>query len=193
MTQLWLVRHGQTDWNLQGRYQGQADPPLNENGVRQAQAVAEQLAGHHFEAIYSSDLRRAYDTALAIASRLEMEVTVVPGLREVNQGAWEGMLSVDIQAQYPDVWAWRERDPLHARPPGGESLHEVAQRVWAAVDEIVAQAAGGPLLIVSHGLALATLICRANQYPLIEAFNKIPDNARPHIIDWQVPEFVRRE
>ena len=184
MTQLILLRHGVTDWNLTGRYQGQADPPLNAEGRRQAEALANQLAGLRLEAIYSSDLRRAYDTAQTVAARLRLAVTVEPRLREVNQGAWEGMVHADILAQYPQEWAARERDPLHSRPPGGESVVEVATRVWAAAADIAREHPAGLVLVVSHGLALACLLVKAWALPLAEARLHIPENATPIPIVW---------
>ena len=193
MTELWLVRHGQTDWNVQGRYQGQADPPLNATGLDQAARAAEALAGRAYAALYTSDLQRAQVTAEIIGRRLGMNVLVDPRLREVNQGAWEGMLSTEIQAQYADAWAARQQDRLHFRPPGGgESVTDVATRLWAAVDELTAAAPAGPLILVSHGLALATLVCRANGLPLAQAFDLIPENAQAHRIEWIPPLETQR-
>jgi broad specificity phosphatase PhoE len=185
-TRLILVRHGQTDWNLAGRFQGQADPPLNAVGRQQAEALAESLAAGSVAAIYSSDLQRAFDTADIVARRLGLTVQVDPRLREVNQGLWEGMLLADILTRYPDEWAARERDPLRARPPGpgGESIVDVAARTWPAADDIARAHAAGPVLIVSHGLSLATLLCRALDRPLVEARQHIPENAVPILIDW---------
>lgn len=193
MTELWLVRHGQTDWNVQGRYQGQADPPLNATGLEQATRAAEALAGRAYTAIYTSDLERARVTAEIIGRRLGMDVFVDVRLREVNQGAWEGMLSTEIQARYAGEWAARQRDPLHFRPPGGgESVTDVAARLWAFIDELVTHAPDGPLILVSHGLALATLVCRARGLPLAQAFDLIPENAQAHRIEWIPPKVPQR-
>jgi broad specificity phosphatase PhoE len=94
------------------------------------------------------------------------------------------MLPVDIRAQYADLWARRQNDPLHARPPEGESVYDLAARVWPAIDEIAARHAPGPVLIASHGLALATLICRIEGRPLSDVFQKIPLNAVLTVIEW---------
>jgi alpha-ribazole phosphatase len=186
MTRLILVRHGETDWNVAGRYQGQADPPLNANGQARAKALAAQLAGTRIEAIYSSDLQRARETAEIIARRLGLTVKLDRRLREINQGEWEGLLVTEVTARYPLEWAARENDPLGARAPGGESVVEVAARVWAAADEIARAHPVGPVLIVSHGLALATLLCRVRGVPLQQARDLILDNAKPEMIKWRV-------
>lgn len=186
MTQLWLIRHGQTDWNIEGRWQGQASsaPPLNAAGRAQAQALATQLKGQSCKAIYSSDLLRARETAQLIAVQVGLPVAVDPRLREIHQGVWEGMLGSDIAGQYPDELAARQADPLHSRAPGGESVVEVAARVRAVADDIARTYPVGTVLIVAHGLALATLICRARGVPLSEVHRLIPDNARPEVITW---------
>jgi broad specificity phosphatase PhoE len=182
---LWLIRHGQTAWNLEGRYQGQADAPLNATGWEQARAVAARLAGKRYDAIYSSDLQRALTTAEVIGEAVGLRVRRHPGLREVRLGRWEGMLAVDIQRDYAEAWLARQRDPANARPPGGESAAEVAQRVWAAVDEIVTAHPGGAIIVVSHGLAVATVLCRARGVPLAEVYTLIPDNCQPETVVWE--------
>lgn len=187
MTELWLVRHGQTDWNLERRYQGHSDTSLNATGLEQARLAAEALAGRPYTAIYSSDLTRARVTAESIGRRLGMEVQIDPRLREVNLGVWEGMVVTDIQAQYPVEWEARQTNRLHGRPPGGESVHDVAARIWPAVDDLAARHPDGALILVSHGLALATILCRAQGLPLETARELIPDNAQPHCVLWDAP------
>lgn len=190
MTEFWLVRHGQTDWNLQGRYQGQADPPLNETGLQQAQVAAERLAGRRYAALYSSDLERARVTAEIIGKYLGLTVIIDPRLREVNQGAWEGLLVTEIQERYPLEWEARQRDRLRFRAPGGESVQDVATRVWAAMDEIAWRHPHDAVIVVSHGLALATMLCRGRNIPLVQAQELIPDNAEVLHIEWNSPAAV---
>jgi alpha-ribazole phosphatase len=184
MTQLILVRHGQTDWNREGRYQGQANPPLNTLGREQAEAIAEQLAGQSLNAIYSSDLQRALETARIIAGRLGLKVQLDPRLREIDQGEWEGMVASDISVRYPTEWETRQRDPLHARPPKGETVTEVATRVWSAIDDISSRHPAGRILIVSHALALATLLCRASNCSLDHVYHLAPANGYLETIPW---------
>jgi alpha-ribazole phosphatase len=185
MTELWLVRHGQTDWNAEGRYQGQADMPLNAAGLCQAEAIADQLAGQTFAAIYSSDLRRAYRTAESIAARLSLPIRVDTRLREIHQGEWQGLHVSEIATRYASEVSQWHASPTTTRAPGGETVAEVAARVGAAADEIARLYRGERVLIVSHGLALSTLIARARGVPLERVYTLIPDNATAVVIDWE--------
>lgn len=186
MTELWLVRHGQTDWNLTGRWQGQAfdAPGLNTIGSKQALEASEKMQGVEIAAIYSSDLFRARQTAEMIAFPLRLSVTLEPRLREINLGVWEGMLSEDIQAQYPQELADRARDPFHTPAPNGEAPSEVAERVLQAVNEIAESHRDESVLVVAHGVSLAIIICHAEGFPMEDVYQHIPDNAKPHRIDW---------
>ena len=186
MTTLWLVRHGQTDWNLTGRWQGQAPhaPELNDVGRTQALAIRNQLKDVRLSAVYSSDLLRSRQTAELIAEPFGLPVTLEPHLREMNLGSWEGMLSDDIQAQFPQELIMRAQDPLNTRAPKGESPFEVAERVYAALDEIAAKHRGESVLIVGHGVSLAVIICRAQGIPLARVYEHIPDNAKPYRVEW---------
>jgi alpha-ribazole phosphatase len=160
-TRLFLVRHGETDWNLGRRYQGQSDVPLNDRGLRQAEATARHLAEKEISLIVSSDLRRARQTAEAIALRCKLPVQEDQRLREMSFGAWEGMTHDEIQARWPgEREAWFA-DPVRIAPPGGETLAQVSDRVRSALDEIVKRSAGGTAVLVAHGGVLRTLICLA--------------------------------
>lgn len=185
MSHFCLVRHGQTDWNLEGRYHGQSDVPLNENGRAQAHLLAQQLSGQSFAAIYSSDLQRARDTAEIMAVAIGLPVTLEPRLREIDQGDWEGQLVDEIKARYAEVWQKRIVDPTNVRPPGGETVGEVATRVYSALDDIVKVYPVGTILICSHGLALATVICKVGGISIGQAYTMIPDNADPIWVDWE--------
>ncbi len=186
MTTFWLVRHGQTDWNVEGRWQGHADPPLNALGRKQTQILAEGLANVHFDAIFSSDLDRAYETACAVGDRQGIKVRIEARLREINLGEWEGLTREEIKKLYPAEWKDREMFPLEARVPGGESLFELATRIIPAASDIARLYPSGLVLIVSHGLALGVLICHAQGLPLDQSFENIPNNAVPVSIEWDV-------
>jgi len=185
-TRLWLVRHGETDWNTAGRYQGQADIPLNATGLAQARGLLPTFAGLPIAAVYSSDLQRAAATAGILAESLGLPVITHPALREASLGRWEGMLHTDIQVQYAQDYQARRNDPVNARPPGGESLGEVAARAFVAVDDLARQHPGAHLILVSHALLLAALICRGRDIPLHRAFEHIPANCCAEPVDWAV-------
>jgi alpha-ribazole phosphatase len=161
MTQLLLARHGETAWNAARRYQGQTDIPLNETGRQQADALAQRLSAEEISAIYASDLQRAWQTAAAIASFHNLSIQADPRLREIKFGDWEGLTSEDIKGQDPEsLTAWYA-DPLHASPPGGETLDQVARRARATLTEITTHHPDKTVLIVAHGGILRVLLCLA--------------------------------
>ena len=184
MTTWVLVRHGSTDWNREGRYQGQEDTPLNAEGLAQAALLATKLSSKHIDAVYSSDLRRARETAGLLAQRLGLQVKTDQRLREIHQGEWEGKLGGEIAASYPGAWERMQVDPLNARPPGGESLVELAERVLSCMKEIATQVPAGTVILVSHGLALGCVVCQASGIPLQHAREHIPENGVALELDW---------
>ena len=153
MTTLLLARHGETDWNRDGRFQGHADPPLNDRGRRQAHALAELLADEPLEAIYSSDLLRAQETAQIVAMRRGMDVILDPQLRERDVGEWSGLTRAEIDERFPNqIQAWREGRAVvcETREALNERVVEAAHRISRAHPE-------GVVLVVSHGGALRML------------------------------------
>jgi broad specificity phosphatase PhoE len=135
VTTLILVRHGETDWNADGRLQGHTDRPLSDFGRRQARELAEELAGEQLEAVYASDLSRARETAEILGERLGLPVALDPDLREKDWGTWEGLSSV-------------ERDRVEFV---GESTKEHAERMLRALRRIAERHPGGRVLVVTHG------------------------------------------
>ncbi len=159
-TRLVLIRHGETDWNVEGRYQGQADPPLNERGRIQAHRLIDELRPLGIQVLYSSPLRRAWETAVILAQGLKVPLYLEPRLKEIHQGEWQGMLVEDIRRRYPDLFQRWEQTPWDVRVPGGETLEEVQQRVYEAIDEIVKRHQGQTIGIVTHRLPMALLKVR---------------------------------
>ena len=176
MTTLVLIRHGQTDWNVEGRWQGQVGPPLNERGREQARRVAEYQSQFGFAALYSSDLRRAMETAQIIGAEMGVEVISEPRLREVNLGQWQGMLTDDIQAQYPEEFRQWHHEPLAVQPPDGETVHALAARVLEAINEIIARYPKRRVGIVAHELPIAIVLCRSAGLGLEHLRDMIPEN-----------------
>lgn len=187
MTSFWLVRHGQTDWNLAGRWQGQSPdaPPLNEAGRAQVLALQCQMKGLPISAIYASDLLRSRQTGELLAAPLGLQVILEPGLREMNLGNWEGMHSEEIKARFPHDLAERDRDPLHAPAPGGESPVQMAVRVVAAANKIGMRHCGETVMLVAHGVSLAILTCISLGIPLKKVYEYVPQNAKLFNIQWK--------
>ena len=148
MTQVLLVRHGATEWNINKRAQGQADIPLTDKGRVQALDTAKQLAPFPLRAVFSSDLSRARDTAEAIAKVHSLEVREDPRLREIDQGDWTGLTPDEIVAKWPDLWGPARH--YNARP-GGETPQQVRQRALEALRDAVAAYPEGTIVVVSHG------------------------------------------
>lgn len=179
LLRLLLIRHGETDWNAGGRFQGQLDIELNEEGRRQAQALAARLAPEPLDVVYTSDLARARDTAQHIIDRQRasgeqnaLDLRPDPRLRELNLGDWQGLTYAQIEAQDPERLAAWDADRVNYRLPGGESLRQVADRVRAVLDD-VRQGNGaddGPenqtIALVTHGLTLRILLCLLLSHPL---------------------------
>jgi len=151
LTRFCIVRHGETDWNAERRLQGQIDIPLNAAGRAQAAATAAGLAGQHFNAIYSSDLARTWQTAQPIAAALGLSPIAAPALRERHYGRMQGLTGAEAQARHPALYAiYAARDPDHDLN-GGESLVVFAARVTVALRGLAAAHAGQTLLLVAHG------------------------------------------
>jgi probable phosphoglycerate mutase len=186
MTTLYLIRHGRTDWNEEGRYQGQCDPPLNTLGRQQAQDAAAALRDVPWTALYSSDLARAQQTAWALSNCTGMPVQLDARLREIDVGQWAGKLSPIVRAHAPELYAQWRTVPEQVRPGGGESLHELAARLAGALDEIAATHPHGTVAIFSHGAAIATIRCLAAGRPLNQFWELLPPNATWEVVRWPV-------
>ncbi len=151
ITRITAIRHGETAWNVATRIQGQLDISLNEKGYWQAEQAGTALAGEQIDTIISSDLARAYETALAVAKHHGLDVQIDRGLREREFGVFQGKTFTEIETELPEqALAWRKRVPDFA-PEGGESLLVFRQRVRQCLSGLVAQFAGQHIVIASHG------------------------------------------
>ncbi len=183
-TTIYLIRHGETDWNLEQKYQGQQDIPLNSTGIKQAQLIAESLNDHHFSSLYSSDLMRAFQTAQEIEKKVKLPIYTHPALREINQGEWEGKFIKDVLAASGDEVRAVYQNPYTSRKPGGESIAEVAERMYAYLDHLAEKHHQQTIIVVSHGLAIATVLCRVRDLPLEMAIQNIPENTGVEVVEW---------
>lgn len=161
---LWFARHGQSTWNAEGRWQGQADPPLSARGRAQAERLAEQLAGAGVALLAASDLARARETAEIVGARLGLAPHLDPALREHDVGAWSGLTHAEIERRWPEELARFRGGDLALRPGGGESRLALRARVWAAVSRLEASARG-PCAVVSHLGVLHALAPEAHVAP----------------------------
>jgi broad specificity phosphatase PhoE len=164
---IFLLRHGATDWNLAQRCQGSTDLELNEVGLKQAEAAAINLSREKIDAIYSSHLKRAHQTAAAVSRFHNLTITIEESLRELDHGEIEGLTFAEIQATRPDfLRQWRDR-PADADIPGGERLIDVEKRAWDGLGRIVVR--HGPeetLVVVSHNFPILSVLCRVTGTPL---------------------------
>ena len=163
--ELLLARHGQTDWNLERRWQGRSDVPLNPTGRQQAEGLGELLQAERLDRALMSPLLRARETAQAVLERragppFELE----PRLTEMDPGDWEGRYDRDLEDQAAYA-AW-QADPIRSAPPGGESGMDVARRVAPFLDELAVSPRGGRILLVGHQFCLAILACLVSGTPL---------------------------
>lgn len=165
-TELWLIRHGESEFNRDGRIQGQLDPPLSPLGRQQARLLAEARSGAGLQAIYSSHLSRATATAEALAEAAGLTVIPEPRLVEAGFGEWEGLTRGDIQARFPGQMERWQADPIANRPPGGETIEALQNRAMAAVNELTRRHAGERVAIVCHGGTIRSILCGALEMPL---------------------------
>ena len=156
-TRIIAIRHGETAWNVDSRLQGHLDIPLNDEGLWQARQAALALADEPIDAIYSSDLQRAWVTARAIAETTQAPLTAHQGLRERSFGVLQGHTFEELEAKEPEqAYRWRKRDPAFA-PEGGESLIALRERITTTTYALAAQHMGGQIVLVAHGGVLDVL------------------------------------
>jgi len=183
---IYLVRHGETIWNKDARFQGRADIPLSPQGMEQARALGHRLKEHRFGAFFSSSLSRARLTAELVAEPQgrPVAVEVAKGLDELSFGDWEGLTIKQIKEQYSDeLAAWWAR-PLDTRIPGGETLAELAERSTAALKAIVDQHPDEHVVVVAHGGTIKSVVGTVLGLDLNQYWRLRQDNASLTIIDF---------
>jgi len=185
-----LIRPGETDWNQMGRWQGWAATPLNEHGRLQAERLANFVRNIGMSALYSSDLRRAKETAERIAARLAYAPIYDARLRERNIGAWQGLTLDEMKAWYPDEYRKLLDDVEGYQVPGGESRNQVRERMLAVFGDILAQEKGETVGIISHTTSfralLSELIPDCNASDLMLGNSSVTTIARTDGERWQI-------
>jgi len=183
---LFLVRHAESFWNEQGRMQGGlSDIPLSDLGKEQAMRIATALEKEEISAICSSNLKRAMETAQAIAQLHQLGVEIDPDLREIEAGELEGITLEELIAKHNNFWLSFKRGEVSLHFPGGESLAEVQQRAWRAIQRIKEAHPDEVVVVVSHYYAILTIICRALGVDLPAITRLRQDRAAISILDFR--------
>jgi broad specificity phosphatase PhoE len=159
MTKIYLVRHGQTEWNKKLTFRGRIDVPLNETGHREAQAISDALKNKNIGVIYTSPLKRSIETAQPIAKFFQLEIVPVQGFIDINYGDWEGLTFNEVKERYSDEYKKWEEKPDLIRFPHGETLDEAKERSFRAFKNIVKKNLGKSILIVPHRVINKVLLC----------------------------------
>ena len=184
MALFYFVRHGETEWNAKCRLCGRTDVPLSDVGRRQAQLLAARLKPIPFEALYTSPLRRALETANILGTALGREPVTDPRLIELSYGAWEGRTSDEVKRADPDVYRAWENDPATVAPPEGESGEQLIERLKPFLTELAQRHPGGNAAVVCHRTVCRLLACHIMGVPLSQYRQRIPmDNAALNIFE----------
>ena len=155
---IYIVRHGQTEWNLLGKTQGHGNSDLTPKGIEQAELLADSMTKYPIDYIYSSDLGRAYQTAEIIGNKLNIEVEKTEALREMNFGTWEGRIIKDIIEEDPELYKMWRNEPHLAKIPQGETLSQIKERTDAFIKEINEKYAGKHIVLVTHSLCARIML-----------------------------------
>ncbi len=162
-----MVRHGQSTWNREHRIQGQLDPPLSDEGRRQAELLGRRLAGRHWAGFYASDLKRAFETATILGHAIGVAPEPLESFREIFLGEWEGLRTEELAQRFPAAWASWTDEPDWDLVPGGEGAALFEARISAALEKIFRRHEHGDVLVVTHGgviqVALHRVVGRANR------------------------------
>ncbi|WP_161787395.1 histidine phosphatase family protein [Endozoicomonas numazuensis] len=168
MAELHIFRHGETEWNLEGRMQGSQDSPLTELGKSQAIAARSKIESIEFDAVYSSSSARAYDTAQLLLGDRQIPVQQLDELKEISMGTWEGMTYKEVEKEYAQDHFHFWKQPSLFRGEGAESFHQLENRSVSVIKQIISQHQDQKVLVVSHGAFIKTLLTSLQSRPLDE-------------------------
>lgn len=159
MSRVYLVRHGQTAWNVGEIFRGRADIPLDETGKREVHLAGETLKDETLHAVYSSPLSRSMETAENIAKFHDISVTPLDAIVDISYGEWEGLENQEVQRKYPELHALWLSEPHKVRFPGGESLDEVRSRTMAALEDLLGKHEDENFALVAHRVPNKVICC----------------------------------
>lgn len=185
MKKLYLVRHGESEWNKLKKIQGQIDIPLTEKGIEQAKLIGKRLINEGIEKIYTSDLKRAYDTASIIGKMLNIDVIPLKELREINFGIWEGLTTDIIKSKFSkerELWL---KNPEMLKVEGAESILELQLRAMNEINKIISNNNIDNVLIVSHSATLKTIILGLLNMDISHFKNMTLNNVSLSIIEFR--------
>lgn len=188
-SRLFLLRHGETEFNHGGQWQGSgSDPALNDRGWSQAREAADRLARERPAALYASPLLRCRQTAEIAAERMALELRIEPDLREMNHGHWEGRTREEILAEWEPEFHRFEADPVSVRRPGGESYGDLADRLWPALERIAGRHPGESALVVTHGGPIRLVLSLVLDLPLDQREAYGVGNGEWVAVEWREAE-----
>jgi 2,3-bisphosphoglycerate-dependent phosphoglycerate mutase len=189
-TKFTIVRHGESKWNVEGKLQGHLDSGLTESGIAQAKATGKRLVGQRFNALYSSDLGRAMQTAEIIGRYIGLPVSVDQRLREINLGIFEGLTGKEVETLYPqELWQYLLSGPDFVIP-GGESARQYFDRTIGYLEDIAQVQSGNSLLVVTHLSVLESLLRRALGIPLEEPRHYSLSNASLNVFFYENKSWI---
>jgi broad specificity phosphatase PhoE len=183
MGQLFIVRHGETVWNREGRIQGHTDVGLSDRGIEQAAQLARRLGAVRFDAAYASDLCRASETAAVILQGREVPLYPTPRLREYHKGAFEGLTDAELRSRFPFEYPSYIAKDLDYAPDGGESTRDVSARMTGVISEIKERHLGDSVLVVGHGGSLRAAMMALLGMPLDANWRFVFGNCTLTIVD----------
>ena len=158
MTRIIMIRHGETEWNQLGIYQGQLNSNLTENGLNQASAIAQRLQDFNFDYLYSSDLGRAQETAIPVSKACNLPLHLNTGLRERHYGDFQGLEKSRVADIHPKAYTSHQANDPHYVIPNGESMVQFQKRVWTCIENLAEKHEGKSIIIVTHGGTIAVII-----------------------------------
>lgn len=181
----YIVRHGQTNWNILGKTQGHGNSDLTEQGIVQARELAEDITKYPIDYIYSSDLGRAIQTAEILGEKLNIEVQKTEGLREMGFGVWEGLLIDEIKKDYSDIYDIWRNDPHLVNIPKGETLQVIKERVDNFIEEINKKHENKHIIFVTHSITLRVMLLSFLGSGMENIYRIKQDNTALNIVEYR--------